>query len=87
MEAVNHPKDITAKVIDDLGGSAALARKLGVGASTVTEMKRRGNFPGSYWHALEVIAHDEGQEWITADYLARVYAKADLAPMKESAND
>ena len=46
-------------IIDGLGGSTAVGRIIGKGASTVSEMKRRGSEPVEYWPALVAAAADE----------------------------
>lgn len=45
-----------SKIIDDLGGNAIVATKLGVGASTISECKRRNSLPVKYWPGLLRIA-------------------------------
>lgn len=47
------------KLFGDLGGGSAVARILGVGASTASEMKRRGSIPIEHWPAL--IMSDAGK--------------------------
>jgi hypothetical protein len=45
-------------IIDGLGGNTAVARIIGKGPSTVSEMKRRGAVPVEYWPALVLAASD-----------------------------
>jgi hypothetical protein len=46
------------EIIDALGGSTAVARIIGKGPSTVSEMKRRGSVPVEYWPSLVAAAAD-----------------------------
>jgi hypothetical protein len=50
-------KDVGA-IIDAFGGNAAMARIIEKGASTVSEMRRRGSIPIEYWPALVKAAAD-----------------------------
>lgn len=45
-------------IIDALGGNSAMARVLGKGPSTVSEMRRRGRIDVTYWPALIEAASD-----------------------------
>jgi hypothetical protein len=47
------------EIIDALGGSTAVARIIGKGPSTVSEMKRRGSVPVEYWPALVAAASND----------------------------
>lgn len=49
-------------IIETLGGNAALAADLKTGASTVSEMKRRGSIPVKHWPALLQRAQGMGVE-------------------------
>ena len=64
-----------SKIFDDLGGNAAVARVLGVGASTASEMKRRESIPVEYWPALVDEARRIGAEGITLESLALTFAE------------
>lgn len=44
--------DTISSIIKALGGSSAVARAVGVGASTVGEWKRSGSVPVKYWPRL-----------------------------------
>ena len=66
-----------ADVIALLGGNAALARMLGVGASTASEMKRRGRIPAEYWRDLVRGARVQGHSQVTADLLMDIHARVD----------
>lgn len=46
-------------IIDGLGGNTAVARIIGKGPSTVSEMKRRGAVPVEYWPVLVAAAQDD----------------------------
>lgn len=56
-------------IINSLGGNAAVARRIGLGASGVSEMKRRGNIPVDYWKPLMDMADELGIGPLTADIL------------------
>jgi DNA-binding transcriptional regulator YdaS (Cro superfamily) len=62
-------------VFSALGGTAALARSLGVGSSTVSEMKRRGRIPAEYWRDLLRTARATGHWEITPDLLVELHAR------------
>lgn len=66
-------KDV-AEIIDALGGNAALAGKLGVTPSGVSEMKRRGRIPPRYWLAITKIAAEDRVSGISLDVLATIAA-------------
>lgn len=66
--------DNVSLLIERLGGSAALGRVIGKGASTVSEMKRRGSIPVEYWPALRAEADRLGIE-ITYDRLVEMHQK------------
>lgn len=62
-----------AQIIDGLGGNAAVARRLGLGASTVSEMKRRNSIPVKYWHGVMAIAQQIGAPPLTEKDLVRAH--------------
>lgn len=63
-------------IFDVFGGNAAVARILGVGASTASEMKRRESIPVEYWPALVDEARKIGREDFTLERIAIVMAEA-----------
>lgn len=65
-----------AHIFDALGGPAAVGRALSVGASTASEMKRRGAIPAEYWAQIVEHAKAVGRPEITYEFLAFVHAKA-----------
>lgn len=67
-------------IISDLGGNSVVAGWLNVGASTVSEMKRRKSIPVEYWPGLISLSSDKGGS-LTNDVLvdAHTKAKADTA--------
>lgn len=58
------------------GGNAAVAKVLGVGASTASEMKRRESIPVEYWPALVDEARRIGRPEVTLESIALVMAEA-----------
>lgn len=58
-----------------LGGTAAVARALGIGPSTASEMKRRGRIPAEYWRDLLLVARASGHHEVTADLLVEIHAR------------
>jgi len=68
-------KMLIADVFAALGGTASVARALGVGASTASEMKRRGRIPAEYWRDLLRMARATGHPDITADLLVELHAR------------
>jgi hypothetical protein len=61
------------ELFDQMGGAAAVGRLIGKGASTASEMKRRGSIPVEYWPVL--IESAKGRELgISAEILLRIHA-------------
>lgn len=58
------------EVITALGGNAALGRTLGIGASAVSEMRRRDSIPAEYWRAIVDAAAAKGRADITLEALS-----------------
>jgi hypothetical protein len=59
-------------LFDALGGPAEVARIIGRGGSTASEMKRRASIPVDYWPAL--IESARGKEiGLTSDDLVRLH--------------
>ncbi|WP_276200602.1 hypothetical protein [Chelatococcus sp. XZ-Ab1] len=65
-----------ADIFDAFGGSSAVARVLGVGASTASEMKRRGNIPPKYWMGIVEGAKRLDLPGVTYEALAKIHAGA-----------
>ncbi|MGJ7039174.1 DNA-binding transcriptional regulator YdaS (Cro superfamily) [Shinella sp. BE166] len=49
-------------IISKLGGNTAVARILGVGPSTISEMKRRDSIPVEHWPAFIKAAQSAGKD-------------------------
>lgn len=62
------------------GAVANVARCLGVGYSTASEMKRRGSIPPEYWPQLVVSAREISRHDITLELLANIHAAAKNRP-------
>jgi hypothetical protein len=62
-------------IINVLGGNAKVADFLGVGPSTVSEMKRRNSIPVEYFPKLVKVAEREGVKALTLEKLVRIMAK------------
>ncbi len=67
--------DSIAQLFDIMGGTSAVARQLGVGASTASEIKRRGRIPSEYWRELIIAARMAGHPEVTADLLVDLHAR------------
>jgi hypothetical protein len=63
-------------IISVFGGNSAFARAIGVGASTASEMKRRGRIPAEYWRDLIGAAKRLDHPEITAELLTDIHARA-----------
>lgn len=59
-------------IIEALGGCSSVAKAIGRGASAVSEMKRRGTIPVTYWPAITAEASRKGLP-ITNDKLVEVH--------------
>lgn len=64
-------------VIARLGGNSALAERLGISPSGVSEMKRRKSIPPRYWRSLLALA-DEISIPLTAEVLVALHADAPI---------
>jgi len=53
--------DTIDTLFDRLGGASAVARLIGKGASTASEMKRRGSIPVRYWGPI--LDSETGREY------------------------
>ena len=64
-----------AELIDSFGGPTAFGRVIGKGASTASEMKRRGAIPLKYWPSVIKKAARSGIEGVTADMLVKLHTR------------
>jgi hypothetical protein len=64
-----------ADIFEVMGGTTSIARILGVGVSTASEIKRRGRIPAEYWRDIIRTAAMRGQVDITADLLTDLHAR------------
>jgi DNA-binding transcriptional regulator YdaS (Cro superfamily) len=71
-------------IINVLGGNARVADHLGVGPSTVSEMKRRNSIPVEYFPALVRVAEREGVKSLTLEKLVKVMANAKRVPKRRA---
>jgi hypothetical protein len=62
-------------IFSALGGNSRVARLLGVGSSTTSEMKRRGRIPAEYWSDIVDAAQRLGRSDITLEALAKLHAR------------
>lgn len=69
------PKGLLDDLFDCFGGASSVARLLGVGASTASEMKRRGSIPVHYWPRLIEGATERGICGVTHEALTTVHAE------------
>lgn len=74
-----------SQIFDAVGGPSAVARLLGVGNSTASEMKRRGSIPVDYWPTLVAAARERGIEGLTYESLALMHAKRKASASHEPA--
>lgn len=65
-------------IFELFGGNAAVARVLGVGPSTASEMKRRESIPVEYWPALVDEARKVGNDELTLERMALIMAEAGM---------
>jgi hypothetical protein len=70
------PNDVPA-LIDALGGNAAVARIIGKGPSTVSEMRRSNSISVRYWPALIEAARELGVRGINSERMMRICVGAD----------
>lgn len=59
-------------LIDAFGGNAAVAKIIGKGASTVSEMRRSQSIKVRYWPALIEAAKERGLRGVNTERLMRV---------------
>ena len=70
-----NPLKNIADIFDTMGGTTSMARILGVGVSTASEIKRRGRIPAEYWRDIIRAAAMRGHPDITAELLADLHAR------------
>jgi hypothetical protein len=63
-------------IFEKLGGPTKVARHLGVGFTTASEMKRRGTIPVKYWPKLVAACEADGLSDVTYERLVRMHAEA-----------
>lgn len=63
------------QIIDELGGAATLAAKLGLPLGTVSAWKTRASIPSERWVAIVSQAASAGKEGITLEALAELAAR------------
>lgn len=70
------PRDsrTVADLIDAFGGNTALARIIGTGPTTVSEMKRKRSVHVRHWPVIIKAAEKAGIDWVTPDALMRMHA-------------
>ena len=66
-------------LIEMLGGNATVASKLGLRASGVSEMKRRGSIPTRHWCRLIELAAERGLDLSAARLMALHSEKSEAA--------
>jgi hypothetical protein len=74
---MNKPRKVetVGELFDIVGGTTSVARQLGVGPSTASEIKRRGRIPSEYWREIIAAARKSGHPEITADLLVDLHAR------------
>jgi hypothetical protein len=73
-DRLNRLKTI-ADIFEIMGGTTSMARILGVGVSTASEIKRRGRIPAEYWQDIIRTAAMRGHVDITAELLTDLHAR------------
>lgn len=73
-EAVSAP-DTVASLIDALGGPAKAGRRIGRGASTMSERKRTGVLPVEDWDLIIAAAAEAGVPGVTYETLAKMHPR------------
>ena len=64
-----------SEIINSLGGNAAVALRLDVGPSTVSEMKRRNAIPVKYWPRIIAMASEKAVDDVTSETLMQMHAE------------
>lgn len=63
-------------LFQQLGGPTKVARILGVGFTTASEMKRRKSIPVKYWPLLVAACQSEGVEGVDYEQLVAIHTEA-----------
>ena len=63
-------------IFETLGGPTKVARILGVGFTTASEMKRRGSIPVKYWPKLVEACEASGVDGVTYERLVTMHTEA-----------
>jgi hypothetical protein len=63
-------------IFESLGGPTKVARILGVGFTTASEMKRRGSIPVKYWPKLVEACETEGINDVNYERLVAMHSEA-----------
>lgn len=70
----------SGSIIDDLGGTGAVAAALSLEDSTVSGWRtRRGGIPAPHWIALVRLAAERGRSEITLETFAEIVAREPVA--------
>lgn len=79
--AIMGPQPATVPaLIDALGGNGAVAKIIGKGYSTVSEMRRSRSIHVRYWPAIIAGARDRGVDGINSELLMKVCINEAPAP-------
>lgn len=65
-----------SSIFETLGGPTKVARILGVGFTTASEMKRRGSIPVKYWPKLVDACASKGVNGVTYERLVTIHTEA-----------
>jgi hypothetical protein len=71
--------DTFSDLISDLGGSAAVANRIGLPAGHVRQWRKRNSIPPHYWHDIVDVAKKQGKREVTVTALVDL-AKARPRP-------
>lgn len=80
---IDSPRDVP-ELLDALGGNAAVAKIIGKGDSTVSEMRRGRSINVRYWPALIEAAKDLRVRGINAETLMRICAGANARGIEKA---
>jgi len=76
MHVRNADMKTVSDIFDIFGGNASVARILGVGPSTASEMKRRESIPVEYWPDLVAEGRRVGRDDLSLELIATIMAAA-----------
>lgn len=74
-----------SSLFEQLGGPTKVARILGVGFTTASEMKRRGSIPVKHWPRLVAACQSEGVDGVNYDSLVAMHTEPCPASSTEAA--